>query len=489
MKRTLFATTVTLVVAVDFLWPLGAVGGAVVAASHALLNKRDVRSAAAWVGLILLVPVLGPLLYVLLGINRIRRTAGRVRGGMQRYAHTGPDHVQAHSLETHLDPVDAHLAGIARTIERTSRWSLLPGNRVQVLKDGDEAYPEMLRCIAGARRSVALASYIFDRDETGQRFVDALAAAVRRGVEVRVLVDDAGARYSCPSIVRTLRARRVPVARFLRVLVPWSAAFANLRNHRKLLIIDGQIGFTGGMNIRHDSVQVGNSPKPTRDLHFRLDGPVVTELMDVFAEDWTFTTQEVLTGPAWFPELSPQGNTLARAISDGPDQDLDCMRWALHGAVGSARRSIRIVTPYFLPDEPLITALNAAALRGVLVDLVLPERGNLRLVSWAMRGEIWKVLQHGCRAWLTPPPFDHSKLMTVDGTFALLGSANWDPRSLRLNFELDVECYDRRLVSQLDHLIDERISRARRFEMADLEAMPWPLRFRDAAARLLAPYL
>lgn len=475
----------------DWLTALGpfiALLSAIGAAGHAVMNKREVRSAAAWVALILLVPVVGTLLYVLLGINRIHRAAHRVRGGMQRYFHISASPIASADLAPHLRVDDAHLAEIARTVERTSRWSLLPGNRVTLLQSGAEAYDAMLQAIEHATRSVALSSYIFDNDPTGQRFVHALESAVRRGVQVRVLIDDAGARYSFPAIDRALRARAVPVARFLRVFGPWSVSFANLRNHRKLLITDGRVGFTGGMNIRH-SFSLTDVRTRTLDIHFRLEGPVVTELMDVFAEDWTFTTREILAGEAWFPGLAPEGDTIARVISDGPDQDFDCMRWALHGALGSARRSIRVLTPYFLPDEPLITALNAAALRGVVVDLVLPERGNLRLVNWAMRGEIWKVLHHGCRVWLTPPPFDHSKLLTVDGAWALLGSANWDPRSLRLNFELGVECYDRGFVSELDRLLDERITRARRFEAADLAAISWPLRLRDAAARLLSPYL
>lgn len=459
-----------------------------VAAGHAVLNKREVRAAMAWVALILLVPVLGVLFYLLIGINRINRAAARVRAGMLRYEHTAPLPLSAERLEELLDD-QAYLATIGRTTGRTSRWPLLAGNRVTILRDGDEAYPEMLRCIDRASRSVALASFIFDNDAIGRRFVDALASAHDRGVDVRVLVDDAGARYTSPSIDRLLRRRGITVARFLPVWVPWLAAFANLRNHRKILIVDGTIGFTGGMNIRHGCMLGEQPDSPTRDLHFRIDGPVVTHLMDVFAEDWTFTTREILAGDAWFPQLSACGEALARVISDGPDLDLDCMRWALHGAIASARRSVRIVTPYFLPDEPLITALNVAALRGVTVDIVLPDRGNLRIVNWAMRGEIWKVLQHGCRIWLTPPPFDHSKLMVVDGSWTLLGSANWDPRSLRLNFEVGVECYDRVLASSLDSWIDTRIASAERLDAAKLASDRWIRKLRDATARLLSPYL
>lgn len=470
-------------------WPLLAGLIAIVTASHAVLNKREVRSAAAWAGLVLLVPALGTAFYVLFGINRIRRVADRVRSGMRRYEHQNPTALNASELERTLETSNAHLAGIARTIERTNRWPLLPGNRVSLLRDGDEAYPEMIRCIEGAKRSVALGTYIFDNDPAGQRFVEALGAARARGVEVRVLLDDAGARYSFPAIDPSLRARGVTVARFLRVWAPWSASFINLRNHRKVLVVDGRVGFAGGMNIRQACVLAEAPRTPTRDVHFRFDGPVASELMTIFAEDWTFATRELLAGDAWFPEVGPAGPTASRMISDGPDSDLDCMRWALHGALGSARRSIRVLTPYFLPDEPLITALNAASLRGVEVDIVLPARGNLRVVDWAMRGELWKVLPHGCRVWLTPAPFDHSKLMTVDGVWTLIGSANWDPRSLRLNFELGVECYDSTLVSELDALVDDRIRTAQRFDAAAFHATAWPWRLRNAAARLLSPYL
>jgi cardiolipin synthase A/B len=460
-----------------------------VAAIHAVLNKRDVRSAIGWVGLILLVPGIGAVLYLILGINRISRAARGVRAGVERYAQGTAASATERELPAHLAPADAHLVEIARALDRATRRPLIPGNAIQPLRDGDQAYPAMLAAIDGAERTIALATYIFDSAGVGARFVDALAAAQARGVAVRVLIDDAGARYTRPSVDRLLRRRGVPVARFLRVWAPWSAAFSNLRNHRKLLVVDGHLGFTGGMNIRQHCMIVEAPPAPTHDLHFRVEGPVVGQLAEVFAEDWAFVTGERLAGEAWFPPLPAGGTALARGIPDGPDDDLDCMRWVLHAAIATARRTIRVMTPYFLPDEPLITALNVAALRGITVDVVLPARGNLRIVDWAMAGELWKVLPHGCRIWLTPGPFDHSKAMTVDGAWTLLGSANWDPRSLRLNFELGVEAYDPGLASRVDALIDERIGSARRLEAADLSALPWPVRLRNATARLLTPYL
>jgi cardiolipin synthase A/B len=474
-------------------WPLIASATLAVeigAAAHAVLNKREVRSATAWVGLIFLVPGAGVLLYVLLGINRINRTGARVRDTMLRYDHAKPRAVGSDELARALPADDAHLADIARTIDRTSRTPLVGGNRIAMLRDGDEAYPAMLQAIRDAKRSVALATYIFDSDETGRTFVDALVSAHERGVQVRVLIDDAGARYSFPSVDRLLRRRGVKTtARFMPVWLPWSVAFANLRSHRKIMVVDGTLAFTGGMNIRHGCMIATTPRHPTRDLHFRVEGPVVTELMDVLAEDWTFATREVLDGELWFPPSEPVGAGYARAIPDGPDRDLDCMRWAFHGAIASAKRSIRIMTPYFLPDEPLVTALNAAALRGIAVDVVLPRKGNLRLVNWAMRGELWKVLGHGCRVHLTPDPFDHSKAIVVDEAWVLVGSANWDPRSLRLNFELGVEVYDHELARAVGAQIDARIAEATPIDRATLARDPFPVRLRDAAARLFSPYL
>jgi cardiolipin synthase A/B len=458
------------------------------AGAHATLRKRDVRSAVGWVGLIVLVPGIGAILYALLGINRIRRRAARVRSDLPRY------HVPVRVAPAQASDV-AQVAGgrdlteLARLVGEVTTRPLLPGNRVQALCDGDQAFPAMIAGIDSAQCSVALATYIFDNDRAGNLFVDALERAKRRGVEVRVLIDGAGARYSTPAIDQKLRRRGVRVARFLGAFVPWRMPYLNLRNHRKILVIDGKLGFTGGMNIRHGGMLLENPEGPIADLHFRVEGPVVTHLMEVFAEDWEFSTREPLSGERWFPELAAQGSTIARAIADGPDEDLDRLRWTLLGAIGCARRSIRVVTPYFLPDEPLVTALNVASLRGVEVDVVLPEHGNLLPVQWAMWGELWKMLEYGCRVWLTPPPFDHTKLLVVDDIWTLIGSANWDPRSLRLNFELNLECYDPELACSMSALVESKRSKARRLEASEIRSLPLGVRLRNGVARLFTPYL
>jgi cardiolipin synthase len=224
-------------------------------------------------------------------------------------------------------------------------------------------------------------------------------------------------------------------------------------------------------------------------VHFRVEGPVVAQLQEVFADDWQFTTGEALRGEAWFPPPQAAGPVVARTIVDGPDENFDRLRWTLLAALAAARQSIRLVTPYFLPDAALVAALNVAALRGVAVDILLPSRGNLPVVDWASRAHWWQVLEHGCRIWLSPPPFDHSKLLLVDGAWALVGSANWDPRSLRLNFELNVECYDAGLAHRLGGLFEAKLRTARRVSLAEMDGRPFPIRLRDGVARLFSPFL
>jgi cardiolipin synthase len=304
-----------------------------------------------------------------------------------------------------------------------------------------------------------------------------------------VLVDGAGIRYSRPAIHRVLRRAGVPVARFLPMTSGRGLAFFNLRNHRKILVVDGRIGFSGGMNIRNLHVLAGEPRGATRDVQFRIEGPVVRQLQEVFAEDWAFVTREQLEGPAWYPELAPAGPTAARVLSGGPDADFEVARSVLLGALAAARESVAIVTPYFLPDQSMIAALAVTALRGVRVEIVLPERPNIRLVQWATRALLWQVVGHGCRVFLSPAPFDHAKLFVVDRSWVLLGSSNWDPRSLRLNFELDVECHDPGFAGVVGDLVRERLAASREITLRDVDGRPLAGRLRDGVARLFSPYL
>ena len=479
-------------------WPHLAAGfdflAAAFASIHTLLHKRDSRAATLWLGVIWLMPALGPLLYLMLGVNRIRRRAVAL-GVHKSFSRAVPENLGEPEHEG-----AEHLKHVARVVSRVVKQPLTTGNQIEPLVNGDAAFPAMLAAIESAKKSVSLCTYIFDNDATGGKFVAALAAAVARGVAVRVLVDAAGTRYSWPPVTRLLRAAKIPFAKFLpaSVLTPWRVATINLRNHRKLLVVDGQTAFTGGINLRHGNVLAETPKHPVRDLHFRVTGPVVTQLQEAFANDWAFVTGETLDGEIWFVDSETRflkanpvmdDGVIARVITDGPDADFDKLRLTLLAALAEAQTSVQIITPYFLPDPALISALNLAALRGVRVDVVLPKKNNLPVVHWASRALWWQVMERGCHVWLTPPPFDHSKLMVVDGHWVLLGSANWDARSLRLNFELNLECYSRAFASEMEKVIAEKISTAREITLAEADGRPLPEKLRDATARLFSPYL
>ncbi len=476
-------------------WPYVTTGAImivdIIATAHVILNKRDARASVLWIGIIWLSPGIGALAYYLMGINRIRRRAYALRAapflspalGYKRKTEVlKPLFSQEFDLPEHLRPLADYSEYIAKT-------PLTRGNAVAPLRGGKAARAAMLGAIEAAQTSVTLLTYIFDNDPMGRAFVAALSAARARGVEVRVLVDAVGSRYSFPSIETPLRRAKIPHALFMRTILPWRMTYMNLRNHRKIMVVDGRIGFTGGMNIRHAAVKTRGEGGALDDLHFRMEGPVVEHLQTAFCEDWAFCTNELLKGKKWFPPIAPAGSVLARGVTDGPDEDFESIQWVMLGVIHMARRLIRIVTPYFVPGSALIAALNVAAMSGVDVEILLPRRGNPRLVQWASNDLFGQLLHRGVRIYLTPPPFDHSKMMVVDDVWVLMGSSNWDARSLRLNFEFNVEAYDTALGEAVNAIFEEKRANARPVALEEMEARPLPVKLRDGLARLLTPYI
>lgn len=460
-----------------------------VASGHVVLYKRDSRAAIAWTGLIWLAPFVGTLLYVMLGINRIERRARVLRTGLpiarDALGMARTEHANVQSRPT----VTGHLTQLASLVGSVTGRELTFGNSIVPLVGGDEAYPAMLDAIRSAQRTVGLSTFIFDADEVGAEFATALSDASKRGVDVRVLIDAIGDKYAISSIVSTLEEVGVPCRTFNPPLIPWRFRYANLRNHRKILTIDGAVAFTGGMNIRGCCVSSADSSESVSDLHFRLEGPIVRQTQEVFVADWLFAANEELLGEGWYPCLNENGSCIARGIPEGPDDFIDQLRLTLLGACQSAERSLKIISPYFLPDSSIISALNVAALRGVRVEILIPKYGNQQLVQWACDAQLWQLVDRGCEIRKTDRPFDHSKLVIVDDEWVLLGSANWDPRSLRLNFEFNVECYSRELADQLNNVFESKKDRSTLVTSNDLKSRSLPVKLRDGVARLAAPFL
>ncbi len=358
---------------------------------HVLMFKENERTSLAWIGLVILSPVVGSLFYWLFGINRIKRLAQKKHPKTRK-----PDfrHQQKPIKFFHL-PKRWHSSIIAGY--KIHPVNYIAANTVEPLINGDTAYPAMIQSINSAKHHIVLSSYIFNWDSVGLQFINALGEAHSRGVIVNVLLDGIGIGYSWHKSDRALKKLGVKTARFLPAISLTSIRFINLRNHRKILCVDGEVAYIGGMNISQNNV-VKNTETPIDDVQFQVTGQVIDQISQVFIEDWFFATGELIEFPLHKPSIHKQTSeqsVVARVIQDGPDEDHNKIRWALINALASARTNVKIMTPYFIPDQTLMTYLHAAALRGVLIEIIVPEHSDIFFVNWVMEANFLRIIEHG----------------------------------------------------------------------------------------------
>lgn len=452
---------------------------------HVLLTHHEVRSSIGWIALSWLSPFIGSSIYIAFGVNRVVRRA-RKSGFEPRLGTMRANYTPIITADCGFP---ANIGAIAKAGDSISGLPLIEGNAMELFNDGDRAYPEMLKAIEEAQYSIALASYIFASDATGRLFADKLIEASKRGVDVRVLLDGIGSGYFYVPIIKRLRDGGVNTEQFLHKWAPWAMTFINLRNHKKLLIVDGKTGFTGGMNIADENTTSKKGEPAVRDVQARITGPVVGQLLQTFERDWEFTTGDALVGDIWWPQIERQGDIAMRGIVSGPDDSVGQIEALFATAVEQASHRVRIVTPYFLPEDRLFEVIRRAAMRGVIVEIVVPEKSNHFYFDWAMTAHMATFSLEGIGCYEVAGPFDHSKLFSVDGQWCSVGSANWDARSMRLNFEFQVESYGKEVCSQVDKLIDQKLETGRLLQHQNIDARPIPIKLRDAAARLFLPYL
>lgn len=453
------------------------------AALHVLLTKRDSKSAFGWIGFCLVLPVAGPIIYLIFGINRLHQRAHRAY-----FARLEVD--ESPSI---LDPVGVNLRPMSTVGERVTGKGLRAADSVTMLENGEQLYPEMLSAIAGARDKIHLSSYIFDNDETGDQFIAALGAARDRGVTVRICVDGLGEYMSLPGrrIGTKLIRHGLKFARFNPITLIPPAIHINMRNHRKILVVDGQVAFTGGQNIgnRQLADRFDNHGRVT-DLHFKFTGKVVDELERAFLRDWYYARGKKDLQPFHPVNANREESAIwTRLVLDGPNEYLDRLNDLLVGIISTARQRVWIMTPYFLPGPDIVAALVGARLRGVDVKIVLPSKNNIFLVHWANQKILPYYLEKDIAIYFQPPPFAHTKALIIDDNYSLIGSANLDARSLRLNFELGVEIFDHQLNQQLAHYIEVKVEAASRLTEEQLKSISGPARVRNAIAWLFSPYL
>lgn len=460
----------------------------VLAATHALLSKRDSNSALGWVAFCLFMPLAGPIVYLVFGINRIKAKAKELYD--DEPSEIGIDNT------TILDDRPIPFSIIGKNI---SGADASPCSSIEILENGDELYPKMLAAIGTAEQRVYLSSYIFQDDTSGRLFLKSLVDAQNRGVDVRIIIDGLGAILYPPRIDKKLRRANLNIRLFdpARLFPP--SLHINMRNHRKLLIVDQEIAFTGGQNIsdRH-LIQLPEYREKALDLHFSFTGKTVVELEKSFLKDWASCSVDVSEPPS-DPTLTlksmPKSNShqpttaWTRAILDGPNENLDRLNELLVGVFSLAKQRIWIMTPYFLPGHDLVGAMIGAKHRGVDVKVLLPARTNVQLIHWATQHSLQHIEAHGLAVFLQPAPFVHTKAIIIDDSYALVGSANIDPRSLRLNFELGIEVFGKEFNDRLGHYFEKKLAKCAKLKLDDLRNQPLAIRMRNAIAWLFTPYL
>ena len=448
-----------------------------VLAGWIVLQKREPIATLSWLLSLAFLPVVGLLIYHFLGPQRIVRQRRRRHLSRDRVGETSPADLQA----------SEDCATVAKLAQAATGYAPCSASDARLLVGGAATYEALLEAIAGATHHIHVEYYIFEPDQTGTRLRDALAAKAREGVRVRVLLDAIGSGRLRKRFLAPLQEAGAEFAWFhpVRLRFIWRPRI-NLRNHRKIVIVDGAIGFTGGINVTDEENEAVN-PRAFHDLHLRLEGGIVRWLQLAFLEDWHYATGVALKDARLWPE-PPPGRMVAQALPAGPDSPWEPIHRVKVEAIHQANDRVWLVTPYFVPGEAARMALTSAALRGLDVRVLVPARSDSLLVSAAARSYYDELLAAGVRVFEYQPRMLHSKALLVDGDTCIIGSANFDQRSFRLNFELSLLLHDAGLAGELEREIQASLGHCREVRAGDPPGPPWR-RLGDACARLLSPLL
>lgn len=445
---------------------------------HLLAQRNKSPNAMlAWLWAILLFPVLGAIFYLLMGSERVHRRRLRVVGDFGKQRPVGRRRVNC--------PVLSQMP----ELERVNGYPPSCGNSAVILREGKEFFPAMLEMIETAQHHLHVQFYIWRKDKAGRTVRDALVRAAERGVEVRVLLDEMGSLKLFSRFFRRMRAAHGRFSWFHTFSPLRGRIHLNLRNHRKLVIADGVEALTGGINVG-DEYWTGDGAKPYRDLGLRMRGAVVGQLSEVFAEDWFFATGEaLLSRELYYPEPVVEGDMEIQVVPGGPDNDLNEIQLSVLAFVQRAKKSIRLITPYFVPENALLSALQLAAMRGVQVELLVPAKGDHSYLTHVTRSFYEDLLPHGIRVYEYLPALLHAKLGMFDGQSVMCGSANLDVRSLRINFELNVAVVSRALTEDFNLLYEEYLKDSREVILQEHQRRPFRAKFMEALCRPLASLL
>ncbi|MFO0694375.1 MAG: cardiolipin synthase [Polyangiales bacterium] len=465
----------------------------VLLATYILLERRSPVATLAWILALGFLPGIGLFVYVVFGPRRLERK--RIRRALARSVVMSGEAaraVRANRLLLSIAAGHGHRSmSLAELAVRSGEAPPARCDSVRILPSGKECYASILEAIRAARHHVHLEYYIFEEGVVAEKLRDALVERAKAGVKVRLLLDGLGSRGLPDSFLEPLEAAGGEVAWFLPIAFSrLRPRLVNFRTHRKIVICDGRVGFTGGMNVQDGHDEDASGALAWRDTQVRLEGDAVGALQLVFLEDWQFATGGVPHGDGYVHAPTGEGEHLVQIVASGPDPDA---QFAIHkqyfAAIAGARERVFVSTPYFVPDEATVLALCTAARRGVDVRILVPARGDHRIVDAAARSYFPELLATGVRVFAYGPPVLHAKTLVVDRHYAAIGTANVDNRSFHLNFEVTAAVYSGEIADELATLFERDLAKAAEITGEQLEKQGLAERLFESAARLLSPIL
>ena len=364
-------------------------------------------------------------------------------------------------------------------------------NKVEVLQNGENKFPEVLKSLQAAKSHIHIEYYIISNDIIGNKIFDILKSKSKEGIEVRLIYDSVGSSDMNSKKVNELAKSGIEVEAFMPVLIPYTSDKANYRNHRKIMVIDGVSAFVGGINIEDKYINsTGQSDLYWRDTHLKIEGNAVKSLQVLFIFNWYFTSKKALSyNDKYFPEITPKGNTYVQIIGSGPDSDYANIMQAFFTAITSAKKSIRITSPYFIPNTSLITAIRTAAMGGISVEIIIPRKPDSKIVGAAMMSYMQDLLKSGVRVYMYTQGFIHSKTLIIDNLLSTIGTANMDYRSFETNFEVNALVYDTKIAQDLLNQFEEDKMHCTELLITRWEKRKITKKLSESVARLLAPLL
>ena len=449
LLRSVMYTDIKLIVTVAYVMVVMVTIGVII---H---DKRDPVKALAWILVIALIPVAGLVLYVMFGRNHRKEKIFNLKEitDLEQFARLSERQAEAiRNPELMLRPSIAENRDIITLLLNNNKSPLTLRNRVKVLNNGKETFSAIIEALRSATSSIHMEYYIFENDRIGKRIANILMEKAREGVEVRFIYDDVGSWGLSRTFLSRLRKAGVEVGCFMPVAFPWLTSRINYRNHRKIVVVDGKVGFTGGINIAERYLRRGGKAGLWRDTHLQLEGDSVVMLQAVFATDWYFVSgrKKLADSSKYFPAHDIREEVPVQVASSGPDSDWASIMQAFFAAITHARDHIYISTPYFLPNQAILTAIKVAALSGIDVRILIPSRSDSKIVYWATRSYISELMDAGIKVYLYRKGFNHSKVIMIDGGFSSVGTANMDMRSFEDNFEITALMYDTGIAAELE---------------------------------------